>query len=324
MQLIFNDFSAFETLIGKRPLLVCDNAFDLLDIKLPFNYIRFSEFTSNPAYEDIQKGVNALLKNDCDFIIAIGGGSSIDVAKSIKYYSEVDYDIMAIPTTAGTGSETTHFAAIYKDGEKISVADKRLMPGYVVLQPDLLKTLPSYQRKCTMLDALCQAVESWWAKKATPESIGYSKKAIDLICTNMNGYLNNENEGNKNMLIAANLAGKAINITTTTAAHAMGYKLSTLYGIAHGHAVAICLPKVWGYMNNFDDIAESLGYKNHKEAISFFERLLDSLEICRPEKTSDRDLDVLVDSVNTQRLDNNPIALDKETIRVLYKNILRI
>ena len=324
MQQVFYDFSAFEILEGKKPLLVCDGAFDHLGITLPYEFVRFSDFTSNPLYEDVKAGVKALRQNKCDFIVAIGGGSSIDVAKSIKYYNRVDLPLMAVPTTSGTGSEATHFAVIYKNGEKFSIADERLLPDHVILQPDLLKTLPIYQKKCTMLDALCQAIESWWSKKATSESIFYSKKAIKLILSNMDSYLKNEAEGNKNMLIASNLAGKAINITTTTAPHAMSYKLTSLYGLPHGHAAALCLPKVWRYMKDFEGIASALGKESSEDAILFFEELLQSLEIFPPPIVRIGDLDILTDSVNTQRLKNNPVILDRDTIKALYEEILEV
>ena len=324
MQQTFHDFSAFELLKDKKPLLVCDGAFDSFGITLPCAFTRFSDFKPNPLYEDAKAGVKLLRKNKCDFIVAVGGGSSIDTAKGIKYYNHVDLPMMAVPTTAGTGSEATHFAVIYKDGEKTSIADQRLLPDYVILQPDLLKSLPVYQKKCTMLDAFCQAIESWWSRKATPESIEYSRQAIALILDNMDGYLKNQTEGNKNMLTASNLAGKAINITTTTAPHAMCYKLTSLYGLPHGHAAALCLPRVWRYMSGFDDIAEALGRQNHAEAVLFFEGLLLSLGISSPENASDDDLELLTNSVNTQRLQNHPVRLDKETIRDLYKEILEV
>jgi len=324
MQKTFNDLSALELIKNKRPLLVCDSAFDSFGIELPCEFVRFSEFTSNPLYEDIKEGVKVLRKKKCDFIVAIGGGSSIDTAKGIKYYNHVDIPIMAVPTTSGTGSEATHFAAIYKNGEKQSIAHERILPNYVILQPDLLKTLPIYQKKCTMLDALCQAIESWWSRKATPESIDLSREAIQLILDNMDSYLKNEVEGNKRMLAASNLAGKAINITTTTAPHAMSYKLTSLFGLPHGHAVAICLPKVWRYMKNYKGIAKALGKHNCEEAVSFIEELLQNFGILPPQNVSDDDLDFLTCSVNVQRLSNNPIRLDKDIIKVLYKEILEV
>ena len=324
MQKTFYDFKSLEILKDKNPLLVCDDSFDTFGIKIPCKVLRFSGFTSNPRYEDVISGVEILKMNNCNFIVAIGGGSCIDAAKCIKYNSFLDIPIMAVPTTSGTGSEATHFAAIYVNGEKQSIADDKLLPEYVILQPDMLKTLPLYQKKCTMLDAFCQAIESWWSKKVTPESMEYSQKSIKLILDNMESYLINEDEGNMNMLIASNLAGKAINITTTTAPHAMSYKMTSLYGLPHGHAVALCLPKVWRYMKNYDDIAKALGKQNYEEAVLFFEQLLQTLQILPPENANIDDLDILTNSVNTQRLDNNPVRLERNTIRALFKEILQI
>ena len=126
------------------------------------------------------------------------------------------------------------------------------------------------------------------------------------------------------MLAASNLAGKAINITTTTAPHAMSYKLTSLYGLPHGHAVALCLPKVWRHMKSFDDIARALGKQDSEEAVSFFEQLLQSLGILPPENASIDDLDILTNSVNTQRLQNNPIRLGENIIKSLYKEIFEV
>lgn len=324
MQKTFYDYSAFDILRDRSPLLVCDSAFDALDIDLPCRYIRFSDYKPNPLYKDAVAGARVLRKNKCDFILAIGGGSSIDIAKCVKHFSSRDIPVMAVPTTSGTGSEATHFAAIYRKGKKMSIAAENLLPDFVVLKSDTLKTLPVYQKKCTMLDALCQAAESWWSKRATAESIEYSKKAIRLILENMDGYLKNEDESNKNMLMASNFAGKAINITTTTAPHAMSYMLTTLYGLPHGHAVAICFPKVWRYMKNYEYIAKAFGKPTYEEGVLYFEQLLKELEIYPPENVNTKDLDILTNSVNTQRLKNNPIPLDRYTVKLLYKEILEV
>ena len=325
MQKTFYDFTAaFKILEDKKPLLVCDGIFDFLKIDFPCEYVRFSDFKPNPLLEDARKGAKILKKNKCDFIVAVGGGSSIDMAKCVKYLNRINLPLMAVPTTSGTGSEATHFAVAYKNGEKHSIADERLLPEFAVLQPDVLKILPIYHKKCTMLDALCQAVESWWSKRATNESIEYSQNAIKLILDNMENYLKNEYEGNKNMLIASNYAGKAINITTTAAPHAMSYKLTSLYNLPHGYAVAICLPKVWRYMKNFDDIAAAFGKRSSEEAILFFEQMLRDLEILPPENANAGDLDILVNSINTERLKNNPVRLNTDTIKSLYKEILEV
>jgi alcohol dehydrogenase class IV len=140
----------------------------------------------------------------------------------------------------------------------------------------------------------------------------------------MESYLQNEDSGNEKMHFASNLAGKAINITTTTAPHALSYKLTTLYGLPHGHAVAICLPKVWRQMKNYDDIANALGRKNHEEAILYFEEMLRKLEIFPPHNAQADDLEILTNSVNLQRLSNNPVQFTKETIKQLYREILEV
>ena len=190
-------------------------------------------------------GVEAFKASGCDTFLAVGGGSPIDVAKCIKHYSESDAPLIAIPTTSGTGSESTHFAVVYENGNKLSVAAPNLLPDIAILEPSTLKNVPEYTRKATMLDALCHAIESHWAKKATDESRSYAEQAIALILRYKDAYLANTDEGNAGMMEAANLAGQAINISTTTAAHAMCYKITSLYGFQHGHAAAICLPEVW-------------------------------------------------------------------------------
>ena len=147
MQQTFYHFKELEIILkGKNAFLVCDDAFDIFGIKLPCRFVRFSSFTPNPRYEDVKSGVDIFKKNNCNFIVAIGGGTSIDVAKCIKYHSLIDIPIIAIPTTSGTGSEATHFAVIYINGEKQSIADDKLLPEYVVLQPYMLRTLPPYQK----------------------------------------------------------------------------------------------------------------------------------------------------------------------------------
>lgn len=99
-----------------------------------------------------------------------------------------------------------------------------------------------------MLDALCQGIESWWSVNATEESRKISQKAVAMILENLGGYLSGDQACADNMMIGSNLAGQAINITQTTAAHAMSYKLTSLYKIPHGRAAFVCLPYVWEYM----------------------------------------------------------------------------
>lgn len=342
----------------KKYLLVCDSCFEFLPIReeletISVPYIKFNHFTFNPLYEDVCKGVETFLAESCDAIVAVGGGSAIDVAKCIKLfckmnpkecylsqeYKDTGIPLIAVPTTAGTGSESTRYAVIYYNGEKQSVAHECIIPDYAILESKVLRTLPDYQKKSTLLDALCQAVESWWSVNSTEESMGYSKTAVELIMKYKNDYINkNSEEAAEKMMLAANYAGRAINITQTTAAHAMSYKLTSLYGIPHGHAVAVCLPEVWEYMlghiedcidtrggeylsNVFEDIAKAMGQKDAESAIQCFRDILWDFIMPVPWYRQ-KDLETLASSVNVTRLKNNPVALSEEVLYGLYKNIM--
>lgn len=305
-----------EILKGRRIFLVCRGSFDRLDLAPYINAldpVRFSGFTPNPKMEEVMDGVEVFKASGCDTILAVGGGSPIDVAKCIKKYSESDAPIIAIPTTSGTGSESTHFAVVYENGNKLSVAAPDLLPDIVILEPATLRNVPEYTRKATMLDALCHAIESHWAKKATPESKGYAEKAIELILKYKDAYLANEEEGNRGMMEAANLAGQAINISTTTAAHAMCYKITSMYGFQHGHAAAICLPEVWKYIDDNSGITREE-----------FVGIITELGMEYPVSSDpEADIEILADSVNLQRLSNNPVMFDRDQLVAMYRNIIR-
>ena len=178
--------TALKEVSSKRYMLVHDPSFHHLPVK---DYVKpdvvFDDFTSNPLYEQVCKGVELFNAHHCDAIIAVGGGSTIDVAKCIKLYCKMDptmnylqqeyrdsgVPLIAIPTTAGTGSESTRYAVIYYEGKKQSVTHESIIPTYAILEPRLLKTLPLYQKKCTMLDAMCQCIESLWSVNSTDESM---------------------------------------------------------------------------------------------------------------------------------------------------------
>ena len=341
-----------------KPLIVASKRFEQSSLKKAFDensidYVLFSEFSSNPKYEEVVNGINCFNKNKCNYIVSFGGGSAIDVAKCIKLYAPIpnsdnylkenkNYNLiphLCVPTTAGTGSESTRFAVIYKDGIKNSITHDSIIPNNVILNYQLLKSLPDYQKKSTMLDALCQAIESYWSVNSTEESKKYAKAAINLILKNMFKYLDNDENAMKNIMKASNLAGKAINISQTTAAHAMSYKITSLYGTSHGHAVALCLPYIWEYMiNNLDrcidprgenyivkvmqELSATFECDNVKEAITKFKNIINRLNLANPKIDSDSELDVLTDSVNQERLKNNPIKLEKENIEEIYTDAL--
>lgn len=352
----------------KRLFLVIDASYPFLNIKdtiesLPVpEKVRFSEFTPNPLYEQVCKGIDLFESSDCDAILAVGGGSAIDVAKCIKLAvlakeskaalipplvsQQLPIDgnktpFIAIPTTAGTGSESTHNAVMYYEGAKQTVTNDGILPDFAILEPSVLRTLPLYQKKCTMMDALCQGIESWWSVNSTDESKGYSKKAVELIVTHWRKFIfENDDEAAERIMLAANYGGRAINLAQTTAPHAMSYKITSLFRLPHGHAVAICLPEVWQFMiehpddcldtkgsryleSIFCDIAKSLGCDSPSQAIHFLRQMLEEMEMNHPVSTSrESNLNTLSESVNPVRLKNNPVKIDKESMMFLFSHII--
>lgn len=373
MQKIINGITNLPAILEevgcKKLFLVIDSSYPFLNIKdtieaLPVEEnVKFSDFTPNPLYEQVCNGIELLKQSHCDTILAVGGGSAIDVAKCIKLAvlakegndaiipplvnTRVECDgaklpMIAIPTTAGTGSESTHNAVMYYEGTKQTVTNDGVLPDYAILEPSVLKTLPLYQKKCTMLDALCQGIESWWSVNSTEESYEYSRKCIELIMANWRKYIfENDDEAATQIMLAANYGGRAINITATTAAHAMSYKITSLYGLPHGHAVAICLPEIWDYMlgnmnkcldargsehvgSIFSAIGQTMGCQSPTDAIVKFREMLTDMDIQNPitdNRTSN--INLLTSSVNPIRLKNNPIGLKDYEIQKLYDKIVK-
>ena len=320
--------------------------------RLGVEVIHFDGFSPNPKYESIEEGVQLFRKEQCDMIAAVGGGSAMDVAKCIKLYSNMDpgrcyleqeivpneIPFLAVPTTAGTGSEATRFAVIYYKGEKQSVAHLSSIPTAVFFDPDLLASLPEYQKKSTMLDALCHSIESFWSVNSTKESRQLSAEAIRKVFAHVDGFLSGERSDYSGMFLASNIAGRAINITQTTAGHAMCYKLTSLFGLSHGHAAALCVRELFPHMIAHTDLcidprgeeylketlaalAETFSCSSPKEAADKLDRFVTELGMEIP-KAGEEDYAVLCKSVNPVRLKNHPVRLDEEEIDRLYHKIL--
>lgn len=373
MQKIINGIAQLPDILKEvgcdRLFLVVDSSYPFLNIKdaiaaLPVNErVLFSDFTPNPLYEQVCNGIELLKTSNCDTILAVGGGSAIDVAKCIKLavlakegnaaiipplvsqrlpIDGTKIPFIAIPTTAGTGSESTHNAVMYYEGAKQTVTNDGVLPDYAVLEPSVLKTLPLYQKKCTMMDALCQGIESWWSVNSIEESYEYSRKTVELIMANWRKYIfENDDEAAAKIMLAANYGGRAINITQTTAAHAFSYKITSLYKLPHGHAVAVGLPVIWEYMlghmdkcidtrgqeylaDVFNKISHAMGSGSPQRSIGVFYEMMAEMNLKNPVAGNrEEELDVLSTSVNPVRLKNNPVSIDSATARCLYSLILK-
>lgn len=296
----------------------------------------YNNFSVNPKKEEIDIAIKNLCK-EFDLIVTIGGGSVIDFAKAYKYYSNQNTKLVAIPTTAGTGSEATQFAVVYINGVKTSLDKSGILPEYAIIDSQFVENNPRYLKACTAMDAFCHAIESYWAVKATSTSRMYAKEAMILCKNNIEKYVNSSSEDvANNMMKASNLAGKAINISRTTAAHALSYKITSEYGIPHGHAVALSMIDVFyanleisnescnGFYsancirNLLNNILLFLGCSNFKD---YWENV--ARDICLElnlNKLNITNVKEIISSVNMERLQNNPKNLLND-ITLFYSNI---
>lgn len=290
--------------------------------------IYYNNFSTNPKKEEIDIAIGDL-KENFDIIIAVGGGSVIDFAKAYRYYSEPNIKFIAIPTTCGTGSESTQFAVIYINGVKHSLDDKTILPNYTIVDSQFVENNPKYLKACTVMDAYCQAIESYWAVKSTDESKEYAKQAIKLCRDNIVSYVKtNKSKYAENMMLASHLAGKAINISRTTAAHALSYEFTSEHGIPHGHAVALSMVDVFKANQNISENtcndSRSINYVKQvlKEILTLIN--INDFEVYWKHLAKEINLELdlttlnildrakIIKSVNIERLKNNPKDLSNE------------
>lgn len=315
-------------------------------------YYSFYDFNINPQLSDLKKGIELFNKDKYNLIVAIGGGSVLDMAKLISVFANEYTNIedivkgklkinskkttlLAIPTTAGTGAEATHFAVLYINKIKYSVAHNFILPDTVFLSSNFTYSAGEYLTASTGLDALCQAIESVWSVNANKESQIYSQKAIDIIWNNLRKAVENNKEAKDKMLEAAFFAGKAIDITKTTAPHAISYAFTSYYGISHGHAVALSLPFFFKYNYNLtdSDCTDKRGANAVKERIDgvlkilntdinnienklihFFDSIGVNININKLINNFSNDL--IINNINTERLSNNPRIVTKQIINI--------
>lgn len=358
--IIFNDYRKIGDVLAqndiKKPFVCCGKSFQktkIFEYLKQFDIVVFDNIRPNPRFEDMVDGAKVFNDNHCDFLIGAGGGSPIDSAKMIRLITTNDIatclsepmnnnDIKSlyIPTTAGTGAETTKSSVFYiNEKDKKSIANLDFLPDYILLDSSLLETLPDYQRKVTCLDALCHSIESYWSVKATDESREYARKGILGFVENKDGYISNTKKGNESMLWASYYAGRAINITGTTCAHAMCYNITMNCNTAHGHSVASGLSVIWEYMiehhnelngnlteeeliKTFDEIGVMLGGKNAQDGLRIFLQILKDFDLPYP-KTDLSNIPLFVSKVDVTRLSNNPVKFTSDDLTNIYTEIFK-
>lgn len=342
---------------GRRMYSACGAETKLAELLAGRRVTRVCDFEVNPRSADVRR---ILAESDdsarYDAIISIGGGSVIDFGKLLKaFWSSSDpvtgflqgqepiqpaeIPMVAIPTTAGSGSEATHFAVLYHEGVKHSVSDDTLRPDVVLLIPSLLKSLPRRVAASSGMDALCQGIESYWSIHSTSSSRRIAREAVGLAWRSLHpAILGKEPEALAGLAQASYLAGKAIDITKTTAPHAVSYALTTLHGVAHGHAVGLMVPYFFVYnadvtgddcldargvewvMARLGELAEILGCTDASGVRSSLLSMLGKLglesSLTAVGVTSAEELENIVDNgFNPQRVNNNPRLLTREGLR---------
>lgn len=343
-------------LASERRINECGLADFLHDIKKSKNLVHLSRIASNPSIRDVYECLKLLNGTNPDVIIALGGGSCIDLAKAIvalygiipddelskqsvrsaiknkDYLSKHEHaDIIALPTTSGTGSEVTKWATVWDmdHKEKLSIDSPNLFPKAALLVPEFTFSMPLRLTLATGLDALSHAMEAFWARSRNPLSQALAISAIEHI----KEYLPKVMRDGRNlhfrqgMSLASLVAGLAFSITRTTACHSISYPLTLLFGVEHGFATALTLLQVAernrAVVPEIDRIYSVFG---SKEGFSKWVK-----DITQPVLElrlatfgiKETDLDAILDKTFTQgRMDNNPISFTPEEVRDILHNVL--
>ncbi len=244
---------------------------DRLD-KMGVEYHVFSDIESDPSTEVVQKGLVHIIGSKPDGLIAIGGGSVIDAAKAIIFYFmkfkeifvEERYvhkpEFIAIPTTAGTGSEVTEYAVI-TDNEKnvkIPLVDDLMMPDVAILDPKLIESVPAAATAATGMDVLTHAIEAFISTNNNPFSRCYADKAVELVFKSLyDSYQNGSDmEAKSSMQIASCMAGIAFNSAGLGIAHSISHAFGAIFSLPHGLANAIVLPYVIRHNGQSEEVQQ--------------------------------------------------------------------
>ena len=248
---------------------------DLLD-KEGLEYEIYSDIKANPTIENVQSGVEAFKKSGADYIIAIGGGSSMDTSKAVGIIiANPEFEdvrsleglsptkntcvpIFAVPTTAGTAAEVTinYVITDVEKKRKFVCVDPHDIPVVAFVDPDMMSSMPKGLTASTGMDALTHAIEGYTTKGANIITDMFNLKAIELIAKSLRGAVENTAEGREGMAIGQYLTGMGFSNCGLGIVHSMAHGLGALYDTPHGVANAIILPTVMEY--NADAVGEKL------------------------------------------------------------------
>lgn len=337
---------------------VAQKVLDVLDgAKLAYSL--YSDIKANPTIENVQNGVAAYKKSGADYIIAIGGGSSMDTAKAIGIiinnpeFADVrslegvaptkkpSVPIIAVPTTAGTAAEVTinYVITDVEKKRKFVCVDVHDIPAVAVVDSDMMSTMPKGLTAATGMDALTHAIEGYTTKGAWEMTDMFHLKAIEIISRSLRGAVNGDKAGREGMALGQYVAGMGFSNVGLGIVHSMAHALGAVYDTPHGVANAILLPTVMAYNaeatgEKYRDIAKAMGVANayettleeaRKAACDAVATLSKDVGIPQNLKgiLKEEDIDFLAQSAMDDACrPGNPKAPTKEDIINLYKSLL--
>ncbi|MBR2507520.1 MAG: lactaldehyde reductase [Bacilli bacterium] len=323
------------------------------------DYVLFSDVKANPTIENVQSGVSFFKENQCDSIVAIGGGSAMDTAKAVGIiianpeFADVRslegvaptknpcVPIIAVATTAGTAAEVTinYVITDVEKNRKFVCVDTHDIPVVAIVDPDMMSSMPKGLTAATGMDALTHAIEGYITKGAWTLSDMFHLEAIRLISKHLRGAVNNTKEGREGMALGQYVAGMGFSNVGLGIVHSMAHPLGALYDTPHGIANAIILPTVLEYNQEatgekYREIARAMGVKGvdemsqeeyRKAAIDAVKQLNEDVGIPSTLKgiVKEEDIDFLAESAMADACrPGNPRDPSKEDIVNLYKSLL--
>lgn len=349
---LLKDAGIDKTLVVTDPGIAKAGFLDVVSQVLPAGTIEFKIFQDvepNPSVDTVNKGAAIYDEFKFQGIIALGGGSPMDTAKAIAIkitnsgtipdYEGIDtfendpLPVIAVPTTAGTGSEVTPFAVITDRAKKykLTIISPRIIPKIAILDPGLISRLPAPIASSTGLDALTHAIESYVSLFSSPYSDAFAEKAIELIGRNLRLFVANRKneEAAGGMLVASLFAGLAFTHARLGNAHAMAHPLGGYFDVPHGVANAILLPYIMDYNrianpDKFSHIAKLMGEEASPQgAVEAVRKLNRDLGI--PEKLShfgvksDAISSMTKDAMKSGNVLANPRQTGSSEIEALYQ-----
>ncbi|MEE1312508.1 MAG: lactaldehyde reductase [Lachnospiraceae bacterium] len=337
---------------------VTKKVLDVLDEAL-LDYEVYSNIKPNPTIENVQTGVEAFKKAEADYIIAIGGGSSMDTAKAVGIiianpeHADVkslegavitknkSVPIIAVPTTAGTAAEVTinYVITDAQNNRKMVCVDPHDIPVVAIIDPDMMASMPKGLTAATGMDALTHAIEGYITSGAWELSDMFHLKAIEIIARSLRGAVDNTPEGREGMALGQYVAGMGFSNVGLGIVHSMAHPLGALYDTPHGIANAIILPTVMEYNaeatgDKYKYIAQAMGVKGteamtveeyRKAAVDAVKQLSEDVGIPKDLKeiVKEEDIPFLAQSAYDDACrPGNPKETSVEDITALYKSLL--